>query len=221
MDPTNADLLQQCSRYFPGLAWGFDHDGDCNADFYGIDFYLSPEIDGSFSASILFNDNPLRWDWEVKGLPSAASALAAASARWKEFAALAMTIVEQGPGWMAEPVLVDTKEFRYDAEAQAVVELPPQPKPAYKPSPEIQRQSDMGIVAHMLAGQRRKDLGLPPDPQAQARAGADAMAWAEDNPPDPKPIAKAFAEPREKVGDCFAGQHFDSETREWVEDDPE
>jgi hypothetical protein len=63
-----------------------------------------------------------------------------------------------------------------------VVEQGPEPKPEYQPSPEIQRQSDMGIVAHMLAGQRRKDLGLPPDPQAQARAAADAMAWAEDNP---------------------------------------
>ena len=84
------DLLQQCRQHFPGLAWEFDHDGDCTAHFYGIDFYLSPEIDGSFSASILFNDK--RWDWEERGFPSAASALAQAAARWQEFAALAMTV---------------------------------------------------------------------------------------------------------------------------------
>jgi hypothetical protein len=86
-------LLGQCQRYFPGLAWDFDEGGECTAAFYGIDFYLCPENDGSFSASILFNDNPLRWDWQEGGFPSAASALAAASARWKEFAALAMTLV--------------------------------------------------------------------------------------------------------------------------------
>jgi hypothetical protein len=59
------------------------------------------------------------------------------------------------------------------------------PKPAYKPSPEIQQQSDMTWAAFLLEGSRRKDQGLPPDRDAQARAAADAMAWAEDNPMSP------------------------------------
>jgi hypothetical protein len=126
---TSADLLQQCQRYFPRLAWDFDEGGECTAHFYGIDFYLSPEIDGSFSASILFNDK--RWDWEEKGFPSAASALAAASARWQEFAALAMSVV--GPVAEQKPLRLYTvtafdvhdqwtsKPYTSMAEAEAVL----------------------------------------------------------------------------------------------------
>ncbi len=185
MDPTKADLLQQCQRHFPRLAWHFDEGGECTAHFYGIDFYLSPEIDGSFSASILFNDK--RWDWNQRGFPTAASALAAASARWQEFAALAMSVVGPVPE-----------------------------KPAYQPSPEIQQQSDMALAASLLEGDLRKAQGLPSDQAAQARAAADAMAWAEDNPPGP--VAEAFAELREVAGGCLEGKHFD-ESREWVEDE--
>ena len=141
-------LLQECRQHFPSLAWDFDEGGECTAHFYGIDFYLAPEIDRSFSVSILFSDK--RWDWNQRGFPSAASALAAASARWQEFAALAMSVVG--------------------------------PVPPPKPSPEHQRQSDMAITAYVMEGDRRKAQGLSPDREAQARAAADAMAWAEDNP---------------------------------------
>jgi hypothetical protein len=36
---------------------------------------------------------------------------------------------------------------------------------------------------------------------------------------DPIPIKEAFAELRQRFGHCFAGKHFDSETREFVEDE--
>ena len=48
--------------------------------------------------------------------------------------------------------------------------LPPKPK------------SDMVITAYLMEGDRRKAQGLPSDRDAQDRAAADAMAWAEDKP---------------------------------------
>jgi hypothetical protein len=164
-------------------------------------------------------------------------ALAQAAERWREFVAEARAVVE-APGWMADPVLVETKDCSYVAEAQAVVERWPEPgpecrlelaalamsvvgplpeKPAYKPSPKIQQQSDMALAASLLEGDRRKAQGLPPGRDAQARAAADAMAWAEENPPEP--VAEAFAGLRDVAGGCLEGKHFD-ESREWAEDSP-
>lgn len=73
----------------------------------------------------------------------------------------------------------------FAADAAGVVAAPPK----YKPSPEVQRQSDVALIAYLLEGERRKGQGLPPDPQAQANAAAEAMAeiagltWVVDKPP--------------------------------------
>ena len=225
-------LLQECRRYFPSLAWDFDEGGECTAHFYGIDFYLAPEIDRSFSVSILFSDK--RWDWNQRGFPSAASALAAASARWQEFAALAMSVV--GP--VAEQKLKlytvtasdvhdqwTSKPYTSMAEAEAVlsdiegsymssgieeheVTLPmgktmshdrsactgsfssgaPCPAAGMCDRYRLGLASDSprqvwSIFDADATGQRCDEFReSPPDRDAQARAAADAMAWAEDNP---------------------------------------
>jgi hypothetical protein len=153
MDPTNADLLQQCQRHFPRLTWHLDDGYEkafAHCQLAGLRFDFSLTWNGE-SYGIFASAERHQVFVYYGGTP--ALALAAAAAHWRELV----------------------------AEAGAVVGPLPE-KPAYKPSPEIQRQSDMGIVAHLMVGERRKDLGLPPDRNAQARAAADAMAWAEKNP---------------------------------------
>ena len=45
---------------------------------------------------------------------------------------------------------------------------------------EMQRQSDVALVAYMLEGDRRKVQGLPPSQEAQQLAAANAMAWGQE-----------------------------------------
>ena len=145
-------LLEQCQRYFPGLAWHLD-------DGYEQAFahcFLGGDL--RFDFSLTWNGESYGFTIQVArqirlasftGL-TPASALAQAAALWREFAAEAMAVVG--------------------------------PVPEPKPSPEHQRQSGMAITAYVMEGDRRKAQGLPPDREAQTRAGAEAMAWAEDNP---------------------------------------
>jgi hypothetical protein len=152
MDPTNADLLQQCQRHFPGLAWeNYSGGVSCIAKVPSIIFDQALVVydngDRDFEVLLQTNIEGMRLS---KRLWVGADAIAQAAERWREFA----------------------------AEAGAVVG----PLPPPKLSPEHQRQSDMAITAYLLEGDRRKAKGLSPDREAQARAGAEAMAWAEDNP---------------------------------------
>ena len=45
---------------------------------------------------------------------------------------------------------------------------------------EMQRQSDVALVAYMLEGDRRKTQGLPPSQEAQQLAAVNAMAWGQE-----------------------------------------
>jgi hypothetical protein len=146
------DLLQQCQRYFPGLAWeNYSGGVSCTAKVPSIIFDQALVVydngDGDFEVSIQTNLEGMRLS---KRLWVGADAIAQAAERWREFSAEAMAVV--GP-------------------------LPPP-----KTSPEIQRQSDFATIAYQLEGDRRKAQGLPSDREAQGWAGAEAMAWAEDNP---------------------------------------
>lgn len=148
MDSTN-ELLAECQRYFPGLAWFKGRDNTLiYSEFYGYSFRVIQFENPAFAVSITSPDGQLMHKADPHGTP--AEALALAAERWREFAAEAMAVV--GP--LPEPKL----------------------------SPEHQRQSDLATIAYLMEGDRQKAQGLPPDREAQARAGAEAMAWAEDNP---------------------------------------
>ena len=162
METTNEDLLQQCQRHFPGLAWEIlPGVATGTAGQFFVELRLERE-----GVTAICEANCRRWGHSYQTILTSdrfpdepltnEQALAQAAERWREFV----------------------------AEAGAVVGPLPE-KPAYKPSPEIQQQSDMALAAWLLEGDRRKAQGLPPDQAAQAQAAADAMAWAEDNPMSP------------------------------------
>ena len=120
-------LLQQCRQHFPGLPW--ESSGSCIAKVPSIIFDQALVVydngDGDFEVLLQTNIEGSRLS---KRLWVGAEAIAQAAERWREFAAEAMAVVKT-PGWMAEPVVVESKDFSYDTEAQAVVERWPEPGP--------------------------------------------------------------------------------------------
>ena len=46
---------------------------------------------------------------------------------------------------------------------------------------EMQRQSDVALVAYLMEGDRRKAQGLPPSQEAQQLAAVNAMAWPQED----------------------------------------
>jgi hypothetical protein len=131
MDNQPEDLLQQCQRYFPGLPWesSGSGSGSCTANVPSLIFDQALVVydngDGDFEVSIQTNLEGMRLS---KRLWVGADAIAQAAERWREFAVEAGAVVKT-PGWMAEPVVVESKDFSYAAEAQAVVERWPEPGP--------------------------------------------------------------------------------------------
>jgi hypothetical protein len=126
MDNQPNDLLQQCRQHFPGLPWESSGASSCTAKvpslIFGQALIVWSDGNGDFEVSIQTNIEGSRLS---KRLWVGADAIAQAAERWREFSAEVGAVVEQGPGWMAEPVLVKTREFTYDAEAMAVVEHRP------------------------------------------------------------------------------------------------
>jgi hypothetical protein len=89
------DLLQQCQRYFPRLAWDFDEGGvSCIAKVPSIIFDQALVVysngEGDFEVSIQTNLEGMRLS---ERLWVGADAIAQAAERWREFSAEAMAVV--------------------------------------------------------------------------------------------------------------------------------
>ena len=89
MDPTNADLLQQCRSHFPGLAWeNYSGASSCTAKVPSLIFDQALVVydngEGDFEVSIQTNLEGMRLS---KRLWVGADAIAQAAERWREFAA--------------------------------------------------------------------------------------------------------------------------------------
>ena len=152
MDNQPNDLLRQCRSHFPGLAW---------ENYSGASSCIAKVPSLIFDQALVVYDNG-NGDFEVL-LQTNIEGMRLRKRLWVG----ADAIAQAAERW---------REFA--TEAGAVVG----PLPPPKLSREHQRQSDMAITAYVMEGDRRKAQCLSPDRKAQARAGAEAMAWAEDNP---------------------------------------
>jgi hypothetical protein len=131
MGKMSKQLLEQCRQHFPGLPWESSGSGSCSctAKVPSIIFDQALVVysngDGDFEVLLQTNIEGSRLS---KRLWVGADAIAQAAERWREFATEVGAVVKT-PGWMAEPVVVESKDFSYDTEAQAVVERWPEPGP--------------------------------------------------------------------------------------------
>ena len=152
MDNQPNDLLRQCRSHFPGLAW---------ENYSGASSCIAKVPSIIFDQALVVYDNG-DGDFEISVWTNI------------EGSRLSKRL------WVGADAIAQAAERWREFVAEAMAVVGPLPPP--KQSPEHQRQSGMAITAYVMEGDRRKAQGLPPDRKAQARAGAEAMAWAEDNP---------------------------------------
>jgi hypothetical protein len=108
MGKMSKQLLQQCQRYFPGLAWeNYSGGVSCTAKVPSIIFDQALVVysNGDRDFEVLLQTN-IEGSRLAKRLWVGADAIAQAAERWREFAAEARAVVKT-PGWMADPVLVE------------------------------------------------------------------------------------------------------------------
>jgi hypothetical protein len=149
MDPTKADLLQQCQRHFPGLAWeNYSGGVSCIAKIPSIIFDQALVVysngDGDFEVLLQTNIEGSRL---AKRLWVGADAIAQAAERWREF-------VEE-----AGDVVVETKDCSYDAEAD----------PVFRPRFGLLVLQKESLAAAMADQARAEDNPPWPEPGPECR----------------------------------------------------